>query len=103
MVITRIEMTQIISAYSKKIQEYIAESDWNGLSGQLTLRQQALEDFFSSQVLTDSTSFAREMVKKIRLEDDNFQQMIIDQKHGLEKQHQSLRQGRKAVKVYQEL
>ncbi|MCK5831389.1 MAG: hypothetical protein KAH20_13925 [Methylococcales bacterium] len=97
------EMKQVISTYSEEMRKNISDGEWDVLNNQLERRQKFLEDFFLEFAFISDSSFMKEMIYKIQLEDIEFQELIKAQKQMMKKQLKSLKQGKKAVKVYQEL
>ncbi len=97
------DIQQAISSYAEQLQKAIAEADWENLNDVLQLRQEVLERFFASQAAKEKKSDVIAMIEKIQTEDALCLRVLQAQKKELEKQCNSLKQGRKSVKAYQNI
>ncbi len=97
------DIQQVISGYTEQLQKAIAEADWENLNDLLQQRQDDLERFFASQAAKEKKSDLVAMIEEIQTEDALCLRVLQAQKKELEKQCNSLKQGRKSVKAYQNI
>lgn len=95
------DIHQIAKESTDKIQQAIAQRDWEHLTVFLKQRQDLLELFFSRNDLAQERNLVADAIKKIQEDDAIFLQALHDQKKEVEKQILALMQGRKSVKAYQ--
>ncbi len=102
MSLIQMDIVKSLSSYAGYIEKHLSEGDWEGLNITLQKRQEVLEAFFSQPNEGKEPKVA-DLILKIQAEDIMFLKLLKDQKLELEKQFTSLKQGRKLVKVYQDL
>jgi hypothetical protein len=98
------EIVRSLSSYSECIEKHLSVGDWEGLNTTLQERQEVLEGFFSQlNPAVGIEAKVVDLILQIQAEDSVFLRLLKSQKHELEKQFTSLKQGRKSVKAYQHL
>ncbi len=97
------EIVRSLSNYAECIGKYLSVGDWERLNITLQERQKVLDVFFSQLNPVDKEAKIVSLILQIQAEDVVFLRLLKSQKHELEKQFTSLKQGRKSVKAYQDL
>lgn len=91
-----------ICAFTDKIEQCIADSDWDGLAEVLDRRQAFLQQLFRDTAPQIHQASLKRIAESILAEDAVFQAMVEAEKQAIAQQHEVFERSRRALKAYGE-